>query len=159
MSFYVWTSSQGSKDSRILCDSIAKKALLRTVCKRVFIDWGFPFENISLVCGGHKNLVRKRRRSAHKYVHKDDSNLIYWKGWARLCQASHKSFAGESQKICECNGCNRHLSPFKSKRFKGKVKNKCPTCGSSGESIAHVPICPDLGHSELFTTSVADVTD
>ena len=37
-----------------LCDSMAKKALLRAICKQEFINWDFLFEDISLVCGGHK---------------------------------------------------------------------------------------------------------
>ena len=49
-----WDQITEIQKLNVICDSMAKKALIHAVQTQVFIDRGFPFEDISLICGGHK---------------------------------------------------------------------------------------------------------
>ena len=64
-----------------------------------------------------------------------------------------------TKQMCECNGCNRHLSRFGSRNFKNSVENKCPACRCNDESTVHITTCPDPGRLSLYDSLVAGVAD
>ena len=49
-----WDQLSEIQKLNVLCDSMAKKALIHAIRMRIFIDRGFPFEDITLECGGEK---------------------------------------------------------------------------------------------------------
>ena len=161
----------------VLCDGLAKEALLAAILNRIFIDRGFPFEDIVFSCGRdlpHETIASSGGRSkivasptkglyhwwgyqtardffhSKKIVHIEYFDLINWEGMGSAMRTFPVMFRRWVTKhVSGFCGCNEHLS-----HYTAGLDNVCPACASPRETPAHITVCQDFERSRLFTNSV-----
>ena len=96
-----WDQLTAVHQLNVLVDSMAKRALMKSLVNRNFIDPVYPFEEISLTCGCRKsigssatniNRWRDYKVARHFYakkklgarIHEADFDIVYWEVMGQL---------------------------------------------------------------------------
>ena len=148
----------------VLCDTLAKRALMAAIVNRHFIDNTFPFEDITVHCADKKASgsptkaiyqwwgygVARKLFHSKKIVDKSHFDLIHWEGVGPALQQFPKTFRNFVTKhVFRTCGCNEFLSLY----TPGLV-NICPACGEPHETTAHITVCEEPGRARLYKSSV-----
>ena len=148
----------------VLCDSLAKRALMAAIVNRDFIDSGFPFEDIVMMCGPSKVVsspvkgiyqwwgYRVARDFFHskKIIDKTHFDLIHWEGMGAAMKSFPVMFRRWITKhVSGFCGCNEHLA-----HYVPDLSPKCSVCDAPRETTAHITVCQDPARTSLYTVSV-----
>ena len=159
-----WDQLSIQEKLNVLCDSLAKRALMAGIVNRDFITSTFPFEDVRLDCST-KKVVGSPTRAIYqwwgyktaraffhskKIVNKTHFDLIYWEGMGRAMNTFPIMFRRWITKhVCGFCGCNEHLS-----KYTPGLDNVCLACNCTHETTAHITVCGDPERVRLYKSSV-----
>ena len=162
-----WDQLSLPEKLNVLCDSLAKRALMAGIVNRDYITNTFPFEDIILQCSNKKVVgqptkaiyqwwgYKTARAFFHskKIVNEAHFDLIYWEGMGKAMNMFPIMFRRWITKhVSGCCGVNEHLS-----KYTPGLVNECLACGALHETTAHITVCDDPERSRLYKSSVDDI--
>ena len=142
----------------VLCDSLAKRALLESIATQRFIKSDFPFEQIRLRCGPQKCTGSPARdiyrwwgsRTAREYyhqkgkIHESHFHLIHWRCVGKTMKKFPKRFRNWVTKhVSGTCGCNHFLAKW-GRRKKSK-KGRSASQATSTDGTQDNPHWPRRG--------------
>ncbi len=91
-------------------------------------------------------------------VHTNNFLLVYWEGMDKVMRGFPEPFrVWITKHVSHFNGTNRMLSRFPATETHAKVANKCPNCGCTDKSTAHITRCRDKGQMQSFSESTTSL--
>ena len=142
----------------VLCDSLAKRALLEAIGTQRFISSDFPFEQIRLKCGTQKYTGPPARdiyrwwgsRTARDYyhqrgkIHESHFHLIHWKCVGKTMKKFPKRFRNWVTKhVSGTCGCNHFLAKWR--RRKKSKRGREASQSTTPDSVQVNPHWPRRG--------------
>jgi hypothetical protein len=153
----------------VIADKLAKECLLDSINTGTRFGPTYPGENIRVWIAGRKvtSSVRstlydiwgaataQRLLHRRKKVCNQDYHRVAWGAVGRAMVAYPQMFTlWVTKHVSGFSGTNRHLS-----RIDDSIVNKCPCCGLTDESTAHITRCSNPGRRKVFQQSVDTMLD
>ena len=144
----------------IRANELASSALMAALATQIFIKDLFPSKGVIVsidtkcITGSPKaeithlwgEQVAQELFHRRGIVHTNNFPLVYWEGMDKVMRGFPEPFrVWITKHVSHFNGTNRMLSWFPATETCAKVANKCPNCGCTDESTAHITRCCDEG--------------
>jgi hypothetical protein len=156
----------------IRADELVSSALMAALVTQIFIKDLFPSKGVIVfictkrIAGSPKaeithlwgEQVAQELFHWREIVHTNDFPLVYWEGMDKVIRGFLELFqVWITKHVSHFNGTNRMLSRFPATETCAKVANKCPNCGCTDESTAHIIRCCDEGRTLSFSESTTSL--
>jgi hypothetical protein len=156
----------------IRADELASSALMVALATQIFIKDLFPSEGVKVSIGTKRITGSPKAEITHLWgeqvaqelfywqgiVHRNNFPLVYWEGTDKVMRGFPEPFrVWITKHVSHFDGMNRILSWFPATETRAKFANKCPYCGCTDKSTAHITRCHDKGRTLIFLESITSL--